>query len=119
MRTFFEAKSKAQSRFLQDRALLCDLKVFPLCFIQLSNKLVVQLSEFVSVFIDQYVFINFFVVWALFLNQLVSVQKAFWYGRDPHKGLGVGGKQVELTCALKNEDSAVDIVGKLLLDHLC
>ena len=68
--------------------------------------------------IDQNIFVGLLVALANSLNEIIAFKDLRRGGGDPHKGFWILGKQVKLTCTLKDEDAATDIVGKLLSEYL-
>ena len=72
----------------------------------------------IIVTVDQDVAIDLFIILAALLNESVAREQLVGHGRHPHKCLLVICEQLELACALKDEYSAVDIVGQLALSDL-
>lgn len=91
---------------------------FTLGFAKLGDELLIEGGQLVSLAVDQNVLVYLFIIHASFLDKAVPIQDPLGRGRDPHEGLGVLREKIELAGALENEDAAVDVIGKLVLDHL-
>ena len=91
---------------------------FTLGFAKLGDELLIEGGQLVSLAVDQNVLVYLFVIYASFLDKAVPIQDPLGRRRDPHEGLGVLREKIELAGALENEDAALNVIGKLVLDHL-
>ena len=87
-------------------------------FAKLGDELLVERGQLIALAVDQNVLVDLFVIHAFFLDKSVPIQNFPGRRRDPHEGLGVLREKIELAGTLKNEDAAVDVIGKLILDYL-
>lgn len=86
-------------------------------FDQLCDEHTVQVGKGIVLPIDQHIFIDFGIVYAIFLGKIVALQQFFRQGRHPHKGFRIFGQKIELAASFKKEDPPFYIFAMLLLHH--